>query len=158
VIETLQLSFDPSELPFRNAMIYACAGIILVYSVTSRQSFENIQSFFDGVRHARGDIHCPIILIGNKSDLTSERVVQTVEGEKLAAKLQLDRFFETSAKTGQNVQKAFLDVVAQIGMKDLASKSSGVTQNPVEDEEVRSQGLKGQGIFGYIKQALCLNR
>jgi GTPase SAR1 family protein len=157
LIETLQLSFDPSELPFRNAQLYACAGIILVYSITSRQLFTNIQSFFDGVRHARGDSHCPIILIGNKSDLTSERAVQTVEGEKLAAKLQLERFFETSAKTGQNVQEAFFDVVAQIGMKGLASKSPAVTQNAAEDEEVRSQGLNGQGIFGCIKQALCLN-
>jgi GTPase SAR1 family protein len=157
LIETLQLSFDPLELPFRDAQLYACAGIILVYSITSRQSFTNIQSFFDGVRHARGDSHCPIVLIGNKSDLTSERVVQTVEGEKLAAKLHLGHFFETSAKTGQNVEEAFFDVVAQIGMKDQPSKSSAVTRNAAEEEEVCSQGLKGQGIFGCIKHALCLN-
>jgi GTPase KRas protein len=115
LIETLQLSSDPLELPFRDSQLYACTGIILVYSITSRQSFTNIQSFFGVVRHARSDSYCPMVLIGNKNDLTSERVVHTVEGEKLAAKLHVGRFFETSAKTGRNIEDAFFDVVAQIG-------------------------------------------
>jgi GTPase KRas protein len=152
LIETLQLSSDPLELPFRDAQLYACRGIILVYSITSRQSFTNIESFFDNVRRARRDSHCPMVLIGNKNDRASERVVQTVEGEKLAAKLHVGRFFETSAKTGQNVEDAFSDVVAQIGMKDQASESPSVTQNAAEDKEVRSQG-----VFAWIKHALCFN-
>jgi GTPase KRas protein len=114
-IETLQLSSDPLELPFRDSQLYACTGVILVYSITSRQSFTNLQSFFDDVQHARSDSHCPMVLIGNKNDRASERVVQTVEGEKQAAKLHVGRFFETSAKTGQSVEDAFFDVVAQIG-------------------------------------------
>ena len=120
-----------------NSWLYACTGIILVYSITSRQSFTNIQSFFDGVRHSRGDSYCPIVLIGNKSDLTSERVVQIVEGEKLAAELHLGHFFETSAKTGQNVEEAFFDIVTQIAMKDQVSKIQAVTQNAAEDKEAR---------------------
>lgn len=42
-------------------------------------------------------------------------MVQRVEGEKPAAKLHVGRFFDTSAKTGQNMEDAFFDVAAQIG-------------------------------------------
>ena len=58
-----------------------------------------------------------IILIGNKVDLESERQVSTEEGETFAKKHNLI-FFETSAKTAINVEKAFLSVTKQIEFKD----------------------------------------
>ena len=46
------------------------------------------------------------VLVANKSDLEEDREVSRAEGEELAASLGV-RFFETSAKTGQNIEALF---------------------------------------------------
>ena len=54
------------------------------------------------------------ILIGNKIDLSEQRVVSTADGEKLAEEIQASAFVETSAKLNQNVETAFKNLVYQV--------------------------------------------
>ncbi|KAM7372190.1 hypothetical protein PAMP_009379 [Pampus punctatissimus] len=54
-----------------------------------------------------------IMLLGNKSDMAAERVVKTEEGEKLAKEHGVP-FMETSAKTGVNVELAFLAIAREL--------------------------------------------
>ena len=58
--------------------------------------------------------HIPLVLVGNKCDMDSNRKVQTAEGEALAAKWNNSPFFETSSKDGLNVEKCFHEVVRLI--------------------------------------------
>ena len=58
-------------------------GIVLVYDVTERDSFENIQHWVHQIRE-NADERVRLILVGNKCDRRSERVVSTSEGEALA--------------------------------------------------------------------------
>jgi len=93
---------------------------ILVYDVTNRTSFENInKNWYNEIKKASPDIS--LILVGNKIDLESERVVSSVEGEALAQKLTLT-YVETSAKTGENINDAFKMLALQIIKKFIETQ------------------------------------
>ena len=86
-------------------------SFILVYSVTSKASFEEIRSFYEQIQKVKSE-DVPIgILIGNKSDLESEREVSTIEGENLGSSLHLP-FLETSALLKTNVEEMFQLIVS----------------------------------------------
>jgi GTPase SAR1 family protein len=54
-----------------------------------------------------------ILLLGNKDDLKAEREVTTEEGQEFANKHNLI-FFETSAKSGHNIEEAFVQSAAVV--------------------------------------------
>ncbi|KAL9096953.1 MAG: hypothetical protein Q9165_000917 [Trypethelium subeluteriae] len=88
-------------------------GFLLVYSITSRQSFEEIQTFQQQILRVKDKDYFPIIVVGNKCDLESERQVSTQEGQQLARNFGC-KFIETSAKSRINVDNAFYDIVREI--------------------------------------------
>lgn len=85
-------------------------AFILVYSVNSKQSMEELQPIYEQVCQIKGDIqNIPIMLVGNKSD-DPQRVVEASVGEALATKWKCS-FMETSAKTNYNVQELFQELL-----------------------------------------------
>ncbi|XP_040917891.1 ras-related protein Rab-37-like isoform X2 [Toxotes jaculatrix] len=97
-------------------------ALLLLYDITSKPSFDNIRAWLTEIHeYAQKDV--VIMLLGNKSDMAAERVVKTEEGEKLAKEYGVP-FMETSAKTGVNVELAFLAIA-----KELKHR---VTQQPNE--------------------------
>ncbi|ETE71368.1 GTP-binding protein Di-Ras2, partial [Ophiophagus hannah] len=85
-------------------------AFMLVYSVTSRQSVEELQPIYEEICQIKGDVQkVPIILVGNKSD-GPQREVGTSEGEVLATKWKCS-FMETSAKMNYNVQELFEELL-----------------------------------------------
>jgi len=62
-------------------------------------SFERIQDWKDELHRIAGDI--PFIVLGNKSDLESQRQTGKRSGEDLCSEVSAVTFFETSAKTGE---------------------------------------------------------
>ncbi|ORY58110.1 ras-like protein [Pseudomassariella vexata] len=88
-------------------------GFLLVYSITSRQSFEEITTFQQQILRVKDKDYFPMVVVGNKCDLESEREVTRQEGETLAKNFGC-KFIETSAKSRINVDKAFYDIVREI--------------------------------------------
>jgi len=94
-------------------------GIIVVYDVTDKVSFNNVKQWLGEIdRYACQSVNK--LLVGNKADLTEKKVVEYVEAKEFADSLGIS-FLETSAKSSQNVEEAFLTMTRQI--KERVSKS-----------------------------------
>ncbi|KJZ77912.1 Ras-like protein [Hirsutella minnesotensis 3608] len=89
-------------------------GFLLVYSISSRQSFEEITTFQQQILRVKDKDYFPMVVVGNKCDLDErEREVTWQEGDALAKSFGC-KFLETSAKSRINVDKAFYDIVREI--------------------------------------------
>lgn len=90
---------------------------ILAYSVGRRDSFENLQDWLKEVRNSCNP-DTQVFLIGNKSDLSPmEREVSLEEALEFQRKNNILYFCETSAKSGDNIGKLFLDAAKFIYLK-----------------------------------------
>ena len=87
-------------------------GFVLVYSIESRESFEEIKKLRERIVQVKDKTNFPLVIVANKCDLEN-RVVSKDEGEKLANLWQCS-YFDTSAKTSINVQECFVDLIKQI--------------------------------------------
>ena len=82
---------------------------IIVYSIDQKNSFKDINLWIKEIKvNSSPDIK--IVLIGNKSDLDNDRQVSYEEGKKYLDDDEVLKFFETSAKTGENIKKLFQEI------------------------------------------------
>jgi Ras-related protein Rab-2A len=111
------------------------SGALLVFDLSRRQTFQHVTDWLNDLRQiAEPDIVA--ILVGNKADLTQDtdnkREVTREEAEDWAGKNGVMEYVETSAKSGENVEKAFMRVAERIfqniqaGKYDLNDRRSGV--------------------------------
>ena len=98
----------------RSMYFQGCVGALLVYDITRHNTFETINSKWlkDFKKYVKKE--GTYILIGNKIDLKDQRMVSTEDGKNFAKKIDASDFIETSAKSGENAEKAFENLVNQI--------------------------------------------
>lgn len=119
------------------------SGALLVFDITRRNTFNSVTSWLYDLRQiAEDDI--VVILVGNKVDLapastvtgssaaSNKRQVTQEEAEDWCRQNRVMKYVETSAKNGENVERAFLEVAERIyqnieaGRYDLNDRRSGV--------------------------------
>ncbi|TRM59811.1 ras family-domain-containing protein [Schizophyllum amplum] len=104
-------------------------GALLVYDISKRGSYENVQRWLKELRdHA--DSNIVIMLVGNKSDLKHLRAVPTDESRAFAAENGLS-FIETSALDASNVDSAFETNLTDI-YRIVSSRTLESSANPIE--------------------------
>ncbi|OWF43537.1 ras-related protein Rab-1A [Mizuhopecten yessoensis] len=87
-------------------------GIIVVYDVTDQESFNNVKQWLHEIdRYASENVNK--LLVGNKSDLETKKVVDYTTAKEYADQLRIP-FLETSAKNATNVEQAFMTMAAEI--------------------------------------------
>lgn len=121
---------------FRDAM-----GFMLVFDLTSNQSFMDIRNWLTLLQTNAYCERPDMVLVGNKKDLESQRVVSTEEAQKLAEELNIP-YIETSAATGENVEFAvekLLDLV-MLRIEQSVDKS----QLPIKRSNKRGAGTGKQ--------------
>ena len=86
-------------------------GIVLVYDISNEDSFRNINNWILKIKD--NFLNVQYILVGNKCDLENERIISKKDGMNLAKKYNF-KFFETSSKTGQNINEVIIELVTDI--------------------------------------------
>jgi Ras-related protein Rab-1A len=120
-------------------LIIGAHGIIIVYDVTDRDSFDNVRQWMHEIERFANPGVCKI-LVGNKCDMEELRKVSTEEGAELARHFEIP-FLETSAKNSINVEQSFITMSKEI-KKNIQNKA--VTGAPTDQKK----GIKfGQGNF-----------
>ena len=95
-----------------SAYYRGAVGALMVYDITSRSSFENVEGWLSELRqHSEGDM--VVILIGNKCDLANQRCISTEEAIAYAEKHNM-AFIETSAYDRTGIDDAFSTVLKEI--------------------------------------------
>lgn len=110
--------------------------------MTDQESFNNVKSWLQEIDRFASEHVCKL-LVGNKNDMTSKKVVDTAVAQEFADSLGI-KFIETSAKTAENVEAAFLAMAAEIknstSFQPATNKSGGTINVSKGDEEVKSSG------------------
>jgi GTPase KRas protein len=113
LLEILDTAGQEEFTALRDQWIRECEGFIIIYSIVSRLSFHQVDTFKKQVLRVKDADRLPMMLVGNKCDLVNDREVSTAEGASLAESMGC-QFKEASAKTRENVEEAFYDLVREI--------------------------------------------
>ncbi|KAK5959847.1 Ras family GTPase RSR1 PWA37_002915 [Arxiozyma heterogenica] len=114
----------------RELYIKSGMGFLLVYSVTDKQSLNELMALREQVLRIKDTDRVPMVLVGNKADLIDERVISVEDGIAVSSKWGKVPFYETSALLKSNVDEVFIDVVRQIIRNEMENVARSEMRNP----------------------------
>ena len=106
---------------------------LILYAINNKDSFQHAETWLNDLKN-QANPNVKVFLVGNKSDLENERVISKEEGERFKEEKKLDRFFETSAKTGENARSALLEA-AKLLYKDYLKAKQTLAENGQNDDD-----------------------
>jgi len=103
-------------------------GVMFIYDITNKESFQKLKTWiqeFEKSTTAQEPV--PMVVVGNKVDLNSERMVGTQEAREWCEYWEIP-YFETSARTGDGVCPAFENIARRAALHSVKrSKEKGKT-------------------------------
>lgn len=115
-IDILDTAGQEDYAAIRDNYFRSGEGFLCVFSITELESLTAAQELREQILRVKNDENIPFILVGNKVDLTERRVVSEEMACEQADQWQV-RYIETSAKTRQNVNTIFLDLLREINLR-----------------------------------------
>lgn len=110
ILDILDTAGQEEYSAMREQYMRTGEGFLLVYSVTSRTSFDELMTYYQQIQRVKDVEYVPVVVVGNKSDLEEERQVAYEDGLNMAKQINAP-FLETSAKQAVNVEEAFYTLV-----------------------------------------------
>jgi Ras-related protein Rap-2C len=126
VLEILDTAGTEQFASMRDLYIKNGQGFLVIYSVTSMQTFQDIRSMKEQIMRVKATNKIPILLVGNKCDLQRQREVTAQEGEQLAASWGCP-FLESSAKSTHHVNEVFIEIVREMNFLQTKEKNGCCT-------------------------------
>ena len=113
---------------------------LIVYAINNRDSFEHAEIWLSELKN-QSNPNVKIFLVGNKCDLENNRVVSKEEGIKFKEEKNLDKFVETSAKTGKNARNILLEAAKMLykGYIDSKDKLSITPSETTEGTQLETK-------------------
>lgn len=134
LLDVLDTAGQEEYSAMREQYMRSGEGFLLVYSITSRNSFEEIATFYQQILRVKDKDYFPVVIVANKSDLYAERQVSAMEGREMARQFGCP-YVETSAKQRVNVDEVFGDLVREIRRynKEQATTRPGALSTSYND-------------------------
>ncbi len=133
----------------RSAFYGGVAGAMLVFDLTRALTFKNLVNWLQEL-YQFGNPECPTVLIGNKSDLVELRDVRQEDIDWFVSEIGSE-YIQTSAKTGENVEKAFISLTKKMIEKSMGkqirivkSQAEGKYYTSLTAENVNSKSTTTQ--------------
>ena len=127
---------------------------LILYAINNRDSFQHAETWLNDLK-SQANPNVKVFLVGNKSDLENERVISKEEGEKFKEEKKLDRFFETSAKTGENARSSLLEAAKLLYKDYLKAKQNLANGEVQEDDNNRGDKLTKKQESNKPKMKCC---
>ncbi|KAL9878293.1 ras-related protein Ral-a isoform X2 [Glossina fuscipes] len=115
-IDILDTAGQEDYAAIRDNYFRSGEGFLCVFSITDDESFQATQEFREQILRVKNDESIPFLLVGNKCDLNDRRKVALNECQTRAQMWQVP-YVETSAKTRENVDKIFYDLIRDISSR-----------------------------------------
>jgi Ras-related protein Rab-8A len=117
-------------------------GFLVFFSLEDRESFHHIRNWFSEIeRFTTPGSEKAIVLVGSKMDMTEQRKVSHEEARKLADEFGVP-YFETSAKTGEGVDRAYF-TLASMSLRKLLLNSDPTRTRPPPPSMAQPDTSKG---------------
>jgi GTPase SAR1 family protein len=134
---------------YRELYIKTGQGFLLVFSITSLSSLQELSDLREQIMRIKDDEHVPIVLVGNKCDLEDDRAVSRARAFAVSQSWGNAPYYETSARRRANVDECFRDLCRQIIRRDQeVQRSQGYYY---EDDAYGGYGRR-QGELGHRKK------
>ena len=127
---------------------------LILYAINNRDSFQHAETWLNDLKN-QANPNVRVFLVGNKSDLENERVVTKEEGEKFKEEKKLDRFIETSAKTGENARSALLEAAKLLYKDYLKAKQNLASGEQPTDDNNKGDKLQRKAEGNKTKKGCC---
>ncbi|KAK3363584.1 ras family-domain-containing protein [Lasiosphaeria hispida] len=123
MLEILDTAGTEQFVAMRDLYMKTGQGFLLVFSITSRASLEELATLREEIIRIKDDENVPIVIVGNKADLVDQRVVDRARAFSISQRWQAP-YYEASARTRINVDEVFVDLCRQMLRREDAHEDT----------------------------------